>query len=556
MSKTRKTRRDFLKVVGGGAAGLACASSLPGWTSIPPRQAERPNIVLVMADDMGFSDIGCYGGEIETPHLDRLAGEGMRFTQFYNAARCCPTRASLLTGLYPHQAGIGHMTSENGYTLERNKQIGHASYQGHLNSHSVTMAEALRGGGYQTFMTGKWHAGTYRPHWPTDRGFDRYFGIVRGASNFFQPDVREKRLLLDDELFLDLPADFYTTDYFSNYAAQFIQEADAERPFFLYTAYTAPHWPLQAWPQDIEKYEGRYLDGWDALREARFRRQQKMGLFGTDVRLSPRGPESMPWTDVKDKKDWDRRMAVYAAMIDRMDQGIGQILDALEETGQAENTLFLFLSDNGGCAEHYNPVPDVWPGPPNSSTGYYLPWANASNTPFRLYKHWVHEGGIATPLIAHWPGQIEAGAITSQTGHVIDLMATALDVAGADYPQTYHGYDVQPLEGKSLLPVFQGERREGHERIFWEHEGNRAVREGPWKLVSYYTEERVYDVGKGKRTGDWQLYNLDDDRTELNDLSASHPEKRAELEAAYRAWADRTGVLDWEEIQRRTGNIE
>ena len=570
MGKMKKTRRDFLKAVGAGAAGLAGTSVLPGAATLPgparawsrgaddrPQGADRPNIVLVMADDMGFSDIGCYGGEIQTPNLDRLAGEGMRFTQFYNAARCCPTRASLLTGRSPHQAGLGHMTSENDYTLKRNKQIGHASYQGYLNTSSVTIAEALRQSGYQTFMTGKWHVGTYRPHWPTDRGFERYFGIVRGASDYFNPDVREKRLLLDDELFLDLPPDFYTTDYFSTYAAQFIEEADQERPFFLYTAYTAPHWPLHAWPQDIAKYEGRYLEGWDVLRQQRFGRQQEMGLFGDEVQLSPRAPESRPWEETENKRDWDRRMAVYAAMVDRMDQGIGRILEALEASGQAENTLFLFLSDNGGCAEHYNPVSGIWPGPPNSATAYYLPWANASNTPFRLYKHWVHEGGIATPLIAHWPGQIGEGAVTSEPGHVMDVMATCLDVAGAEYPQTYRGYDIEPLEGRSLAPVLRrsGEH-EGHERIFWEHEGNRAVREGPWKLVSYYSEERVYGVGNGARTGDWQLYNLAEDRTELNDLSEAHPEKRAELEAAYAAWAARTGVLDWEEVQRRLGNVE
>jgi arylsulfatase A-like enzyme len=514
----------------------------------------KPNIIVIMVDDMGYSDIGCYGGEIHTSNLDKLAQEGIRFSQFYNYARCCPTRASLLTGLYPHQTGIGYMTSENRSTLATNQRIASPKYQGYLNNNCVTIAEALQSAGYQTFMTGKWHVGTYRPNWPMDRGFDKYFGIIRGAANYFKPEP-EKLLLLNDEPFTITSNDFYTTDAFSDYAVKFIEEADRDRPFFLYVAYNAPHWPLHAWSEDIIKYKGKYMEGWDVLRERRLQRQKDLGLFDKDLRLSPRDIEAPYWKDVTDKEDWDLRMAVYAAMIDRVDQGIGRILEKVREIGEEENTLIMFLSDNGGCAEHYNPEPNIPPGPEESNTGYYLPWANASNTPFRLFKHWVHEGGIATPFIARWPAIIkQKGTITEQVGHVMDIMATCLDIASVEYPKTYRGCEIIALEGKSLLPIFQGKERKGHEVIYWEHEGNRAVRQGKWKLVSYYNESHQYRVGSGKRTGEWELYDMEADRTELHNLANQYPEKVKELSSKYVEWAKSIGIIDWDEIQKKLYN--
>jgi len=515
--------------------------------------ASAPNIVLIMVDDMGFSDIGPYGSEIQTPNLDRLAADGVRFTQFYNAGRCCPTRASLLTGLYPHQAGIGYMEPGNKYNKPIVERLRAPQYQGFLNQTCVTIAEALRESGYQTFMTGKWHVGTRPGQRPWERGFDRYFGILGGASNHFRPG---KQLHYGERSF-DPPEDFYTTDYFSRYAATFIREAGRERPFFLYVAYTAPHWPIQAWPEDIDRYRGRYRMGWDELRRLRFARQKELGLFSNSLRLSPRHPESYAWEEA-DQEDMALRMAVYAAMIDRVDQGIGQLLAALRETGETEDTLILFLSDNGGCAEPYGRNRDnqVPPGPKESRTGYFLPWANSSNTPFRLFKHWVHEGGIATPLIASWPGKTPAGRInTTRTGHVKDIMATCLDAAGARYPATHDGNDVQPTEGRSLLPSMLDPEFASNEPIYWEHEGNRAIRDGGWKLVSYYNEihEEMGRVGAGRRTGQWQLYNLESDRTELLDLSAIYPRKTEELSGKWEAWASRVGALDWEELLRLGG---
>ena len=523
--------------------------------------ADRPNIVLIMVDDMGFSDIGPYGSEIRTPNLDHLAAEGVRFTQFYNAGRCCPTRASLLTGLYPHQAGIGYMEPGNKYNKPIVERLHAPQYQGYLKRNCITIAEALRASGYQNYMTGKWHVGTRPGQRPWERGFDRFFGILGGASNHFRPGTR----LYHGEQQFEAPADFYTTDYFSKYAATFIREAERERPFFLYVAYTAPHWPIQAWPADIDRYRERYRTGWDELRRRRFSRQKELGLFPSSLRLSPRHPESYAWEEAG-QEDMALRMAVYAAMIDRVDQGIGQIFTALRETGEYGDTLVLFLSDNGGCAEPYgrNRKNQIPPGPAESNTGYYLPWANASNTPFRLFKHWAHEGGIATPLIASWPGKTPAGAInTTQTGHVKDIMATCLDAAGAQYPATHGGEDVQPAEGRSLLPSMLDPESASNAPIYWEHEGNRAIRDGKWKLVSYYNDihEEMGRVGTGRRTGQWELYNLESDRTELLDLSAVYPDKAEEVSRKWEAWATRVGAMDWEELLRlggydRAGGLE
>jgi arylsulfatase len=495
--------------------------------------APRPNIVIVMADDMGFSDIGCYGSEISTPNIDRMAENGLRFTQFYNTARCCPTRASLLTGLYSHQAGVGHMVNKKN----------HPSYRGYLNDRCVTIGEVLKEAGYTTLLSGKWHVGEDRPHWPVDRGFDRSYSIVSGGGNYFAPDPW-RIFAMDDERIDPAGGDYYITDAFSDHAAKFIEEyGKEEAPFFLYLPYTSPHWPLHAWPEDIEKYRGKYREGWDHLRKQRLAKMSQLGIVDPYWELTERDEAAPAWEEVEDKDLSDLKMAVYAAQIDRMDQGIGKVLEAVRGIGEEENTLVLFLADNGGCAEEIDRgVPGLPPGGRYSFMSYGLPWANASNTPFREYKHWVHEGGISSPLVAYWPNVIkEKGRLTHQVGHVIDLMATCVDLAGAEYPKTFKGKEITPLEGQSLAPIFRGEEREGHEAVFWEHEGNRAVRKGDLKLVSEWNK-------KENRNGAWELYDLKADRTETNDLTSKHPETVEELSALYEAWAKRANVLDWDEV--------
>ena len=486
--------------------------------------SDKPNVVLILNDDMGFSDIGCYGGEIATPNLDRLAAGGLRFTQFYNTARCCPTRAALLTGLYSHQAGVGHM-------VEGKPAPG---YQGYLNDKCVTIAEALRPAGYFTAMTGKWHVGEKRPHWPVDRGFERYYGLISGGSNYFKIDDG-RTLALDGEKVAKTGDDFYMTDAFTDYSIKFLDEAkEKKKPFLLYTAFTSPHWPLHARPEDIAKYRGKYVDGWDALRAKRHARMIELGIVDAKWPLTARDATAPAWESVKDKDDLDLRMAVYAAQIDRMDQNIGRILAKLREIGAEENTLVLFLSDNGGCAEEiHRGKAGAAVGTKESFESYGLPWANASNTPFRLYKHWVHEGGISTPLIASWPAVIKKGALIHEPGHLIDIMATCLDLSGASYPQ-----DKTPVEGLSLAPIFRDGKRQGHDAIYWEHEGNRAVRQGKWKLVA-------------RHKGPWELYDLDADRTELRNVADRDADRVKEMSAKYESWATRAGVVPWDELNRR-----
>jgi arylsulfatase len=525
------TRRKFIQGVAGSLA--AASLNMPGYAA--PEEAparKRPNIVVIMADDMGFSDLGCYGSEIRTPNLDRLAQDGLRFTQAYNAARCCPTRAALLTGLYPHQAGMGGMVS----TSAKPRPAG--PYQGYLNRECVTIAEVLRGAGYRTYMSGKWHVGEAPEHWPRKRGFDRYFGLISGASSYFEllDEERGRRFMANDDAPYTPEGDqFYMTDAFSDHAVQYLDEhRDPDTPFFLYLAYTAPHWPLHAWPEDIAKYRGTYRIGWDELRERRYRRLLELGIIDPKWRLSPRDPEVPAWDTVENKDDWDLRMAVYAAMIDRLDQGVGRVLDTLRRIGAEDNTLVLFLADNGGCHESVESrklnKPGTLPGERGSFAAYQRPWANASNTPFRWFKHWVHEGGISTPLIARWPGRIQQrGVLTNQVAHVTDIMATCVDMAQAEYPETFEGHPITPLAGKSLLPVFDGKTWEPHARLFWEHEGNRAVREGRWKLVA-------------ARQNEWELYDLEADRTELHNLAKEQPDRAAALLKTWEDWAAGCGV--------------
>ena len=519
--------------------------------------SDHPNILLIMNDDMGYSDIGCYGGEVQTPNLDRLAAGGLRFTQFYNTARCCPTRASILTGLHPHQASVGHMTQD----------LDEDGYRGDLNANCVTIAEVLKTAGYATYMSGKWHvtrhtdAGSPKHSWPRQRGFDRFFGIICGAANYWQPKTLTRE---NDAVDMDsLPEDFFFTDAISDQAVEYVNEhADQSEPFFLYTAYTAPHWPLHAHDEDIARYAGRFDAGWDQLREERLARMREIGLLDVSWPLTPRDPSQPPWHAVPDKAWQARRMEVYAAQIDRMDQGIGRILAALESNRQLDNTLIIFLADNGACAEeidfttwvqsgtflagtahtrdgrpvHFNNDPAVMPGAEDTYQSYGVPWANLSNTPFREYKHWVHEGGIATPLIVHWPTQIRAqGELRHLPGQLTDIMATCVEVAGAQYPERYNGNAIKALEGTTLTPIFN-EKPNGKEALIWEHEGNCAVRRGNWKLVCKYP-------------GDWELYDVVRNRTETDDVAAENPEVVAELSAIHEAWAERCGVKPWSQIR-------
>jgi arylsulfatase len=486
-----------------------------------------------MADDMGYSDLGCYGSEISTPNIDRLASEGMRFTQFYNAARCCPTRAALLTGLYPHQTGMGGM-------ITRNPDNPEGPYQGYLNNNCVTLAEVLKSTGYDTYMSGKWHVGELEPHWPINRGFDKYYGLISGAMNYFDISKSKRKglervFVKDGEPFIPPNEGFYATDAFTDEALKFLDDHKNKNPFFLYLAYNAPHWPLHALPEDIEKYIGKYKDGWLPLREKRWKRQIELGIIDSAWGMSPQDPEAIDWSNVENKDRMDMKMAIYAAQIDRMDANIGRIIKKLEEMEILDNTLIMFLSDNGACAEEgplgYEALGgwDGELGTKDSYASYGRSWSNASNTPFRLHKKWVHEGGIATPFVVRYPKIIASNQITDQVGHVIDLMATILDLSNAEYPESINQIQIKPLEGKSLLPILKGEKRIGHETLFWEHLGNKAIRMGDWKLVS---------VADGK----WELYNFREDRTELNDLSDDYPQIKTELISKYNKWSKRIGV--------------
>ncbi len=553
--KSYLNRRDFLKALG--ATAVAC--TLPSCLTASENSGSpsRPNIVLILADDMGFSDIGCYGGEVNTPNIDKLAVNGLRFTQFYNAARCCPTRASILTGLYPHQTGIGHM----------NVDLGVPEYQGYLNDRCITIAEALKPAGYATYMTGKWHVCHFdmktntsdQPFaWPVQRGFDRFYGTLSGASTYYDPIG----LMLDNVPIKADSPNYYFTDAVSDQTVKFINDHiknKSDQPFFMYVAYTTPHWPLHAPESVVAKYKGRFDKGWDVLREERYKRQIDLGIIDKKWPLSPRNENVPPWEKAENKQWWFRCMEVYAAQIDIMDQGIGRIVSVLEKSGKLDNTLVLFLSDNGACHEVVRktgwykesgiapnttrdgrPVkigndPNIMPGPEDTYESYDRPWANLSNTPFKRFKSMTHEGGIATPLIVHWPARIKAkNQLRHQIGHIIDIMPTCLDAAAAEYPKTYKDKSILPPEGKSLAPAFD-DKTIVRDALCFEHQGNRAVRLGDFKLVA-------------KNKDPWELYDMAEDRTELKNLIDKLPEKAKELEALYDNWTKRCGVKIWQQI--------
>lgn len=499
-------------------------------TILHAQKTSRPNIIVILADDMGYSDIGCFGSEIETPNIDLLASNGLRMSQFYNTARCCPTRASLLTGLYPHMAGMGHMTGNP------TKEPG---YAGDLNDKCVSIAQVLKPAGYSTYATGKWHVANNtkdngpKHNWPLQRGFDKYYGIIPGAANYFDPKGLKNG---NDPV---KPGDnFYLTDALSDTAASYIQQHKDNKnqnPFFMYVAYNAPHWPLHAKEKDIKKYADKYLSGWDKLREQRYRKQQKTGLLDASAKLNPRDAEVPAWDDIpeSEKLIWAKRMAVYAAQVDCLDQGVGRIVQALKKNNLFDNTLIIFISDNGGCAESISrddkSINALGTG--DSYESYRINWANASNTPFKLYKHWVHEGGISAPCVISWPAMLaNKGSVVNTPAHLIDLLPTFINVSGAKYPATFNGHDIAPLPGKSLLSILKGEKDFAERPLYWEHEANRAVRFGKWKLVSRASKIKPF-------IGPWELYDITADRSETNDLLKSQPAKVKELEAMWNNWA-------------------
>jgi arylsulfatase len=507
-----------------------CASPAPAPIAIgapEPSAPERPNIVYILADDMGYSDLGCYGGEITTPNLDRLAAGGLKFRHFYNAARCCPTRASLLTGQYPHAAGMGRMVSG----LDSIPEPG--PYQGYLREDVPTLAERLRESGYRTYMSGKWHVGERPEYWPLRRGFERYFGLISGASSYYtiRTDQNRTRQMVLDSLPWTPPAEgFYATDAYSDYAVEVVKEHMESRdtsPFFLYLAYTAPHWPLHAPEEITARYEGAYAAGWDRLRRARFARQLELGLIDERYELPPLEEDVPDWETTDPALQWERRMEVYAAMVDRMDEGIGRLIDELDAAGQLENTLIVFLSDNGGCAEEISgrklDLPESTIGLAGSYVAYRKPWSQLSNVPFRKYKQWTDEGGIATPLIVHWPAGIaERGEWVDAYAHVIDLFPTALAVAG--------GHAGANVPGKNLLQTAQTDPTIQDRPLFWEHFGRAAVRRGRWKLVRHSPEQ------------EWMLFDLREDPTELRDVAGENGEVVGELGRLYEVWAVEVGV--------------
>ena len=490
----------------------------------------RPNIVIILVDDMGFSDVGCYGGEIETPNIDRLAEQGLRFTQFYNAGRCCPTRASLLTGRHPHQVGIGHMTEPP------ERPLGfEGAYQGYLNANNTTIAQLLKTVGYHTLMAGKWHVGLHQQNtWPLQRGFERYYGCLSGAINYFKPS-QTRGITLDNQQ-VETDEDFYATDSFTDYACQFVREAaEADgRPFFLYLAYNSPHWPLNAKWEDFQKYRGRYRGGWPELMRRRLAKQKELGLFAHE--FEPARHEGPDWDSLnaQQQDDLDAIMAAYAGCIDSIDQNIGKLLRQLETLDRLDNTLIFFLSDNGACHEGGilgKGSEAMVKTPPLETTGGVRlgrAWANACNTPLRLYKSYLHEGGSCTPMIAHWPAGIpreRAGTFVRSFAYLPDFMATCIELAGAKYPAS-----VGQHEGASLLPLLQGTTASIHEApIFWEHQGNASVRWGKWKLVREYKKP-------------WELFDLQADRAEMHDLVESHTDKHAEMVEHWTAWATKNQV--------------
>lgn len=542
---------------------------------MPPKA--RPNIIIILVDDMGYSDLGCYGGEIDTPNLDRLAQGGVRFTQFYNTPKCSPSRASLLTGLHPHQVGMGILADSD---MDRVPEPPDG-YVGDLSANCVTIAELLQEAGYGTYQVGKWHLSNNTREeddtWPRARGFDHHYGNLNGATSYFYPaTLFRDGVNVEDEALHD--PEFYYTDAISDHAVAYINQhmtTRADAPFFMYIAYTCPHWPLHAKPEDIEKYRGKFSTGWDQLRQDRYDRLVEMGVISKEWGLPPLDIATPPWAEVDepDRAWYERRMEVYAAMIDCMDQGVGRVIEALERHQVFEDTMILFLSDNGasweeigdsslfwipkgvsrakcrdGMPVHHGTTDALMPGPENTWQSYGRDWASLSNCPFRGYKDYTYEGGIATPLIIHYPQQIPArGTLCHDAAQLTDILPTILDFTSVKYPTSFNERAILPPEGKSLLSVLLHGNAFDKEEFYWEHMNSAAIRTGPWKLVRFKNQS-------------WELYNLDSDRTELCNLARKHPRRGEDLEELYSSWAERCNVLPIEKVlrlrQKYVGNSE
>ena len=518
------------------ALALGLVSAQPAFS----QKASKPNIILVLVDDLGFSDIGPFGAsEIETPNLDRLASQGLRLKEFYNNSICAPTRASLLTGQYQHKAGVGYF----------NVNLGLPAYQGFLNKESLTVAEVLKQAGYTTLMSGKWHVGDDQDQWPNQRGFDKFFGFIGGASNYYEIGEKgqETVSLIKNNKPYYLEKGKYLTDEITNNAIEFIGEQDKEsknKPFFLYLAFNAPHWPLQALPQDIAKYKGRYSMGWDSLRVLRYQNAIKKGVIDPGQKITQADKQVRPWNKLTydEQQYWQRRQEVFAAMIDHVDQSIGRVFSKLQELKKDDNTLIIFISDNGAQGGNTTrPYTQRTTGPVGSAGSYETQnsnWSQTGNSPLRSYKDSPYEGGISAPFIAWYPKKIKANTIAQGTAHLIDLAPTFYELAGVSYPQDYNGIKTNPLAGKSLLPLLTGQTAtvKRGEPLFWERAGKAAVRDGKWKLVIPFNAEA-------------ELYDVEKDRAENVNLAASHPEIVAKLKAQYNQWAAKNEVVDYNKLR-------
>lgn len=517
-------------------------------------QNQATNVVIFLADDMGYSDIGGYGGEIRTPNLDRIASQGVKLSNFHNTPRCSPSRASLLTGIHPHQTGIGILTGNN---------AAEGGYAGNLNNRCATIAEVLKSHGFITAMSGKWHL-TNSPNkpngaWPTERGFDNFFGTLDGCATYFRPGTLT-RGLENIEHEAEKNPEFFYTDAIADEAVKFLAEKPTEKPYFLYVPFTAPHWPLHAREETIKSYAGTYDVGWDVIRSQRLERQKALGIIPQETELSPRDARVIPWEAEPDKHWQARRMEVYAAMVTEMDDAIGKILNQIEENNEWQNTIIIFLSDNGACAETLplNEIvefrraknlmdtrtrdgrkvvlgndPDVMPGGEDTYASYGVAWANVSNTPFRLYKRYAHEGGVMSPFIIHWPaGKLASGKVNTSTFQLVNVAPTLYDALGVTYPENLNGSKLEPLAGGSMLPALVA-AESASSQLWWEHIGNAAIIRGKWKLVRQYDRP-------------WELYDLSTDRNELKDLASANPNLVAELTAEWEKLADQYGVIPFE----------
>lgn len=540
---------------------LMCFAVISGCKKkIEKKVDAKPNIIVIMVDDMGFSDLSCYGSEINTPNIDKLASNGLKFTQFYNAGRCVPSRASLLTGMYAHKTGLGYMTAQD---------YGKPGYRADMNNECVTIAEALKQNDYGTYMAGKWHVNLNfkedesKHNWPLQRGFDKFYGTLIAAGSYYDPLT-----LVEGNNYVEPSEDFYYTEAITDKSIDYIEKHDSTKPFFLYMAYTAPHWPLQAREEAIAKHRGKFVKGWDILRKERYQKLQELGIIDSNWKLPELDEKNIPWEDVENKAWEQTRMEAYAGTIEHLDQGVGKLVRYLKENNKLDNTIIFFLSDNGADkTEHINGMigssgkpwsvmnyvplytkkgeivisgdyPGVALGPENTYGGYGLKWANLSNTPFRKFKTYVHEGGISTPMIVHWPKGIKSkNELRKQPAHITDIMATFLDISGTTYPKKYKGQNIKSLDGKSLLPAIINKDVRTRDTIFWEHQGNKAVRLGDMKLVSIFEKNT------------WELYDMAKDRTETNDLAELYPKKVKALEKVYNDWASESNVIPWKDMR-------